>query len=180
MDIQKLLLTKNIFSRPGKALSDVRGIVMHWVANPGTSALANRNYFESLAKQSLNDAAARYASAHFIIGLDGEIIQCIPASEMAYHVGAKFYKADAISALGHYPNNRTLGIEFCHPDATGAFTKATLGAAVELCKTLAAQFDLYQHDFWTHHEITGKVCPKWFVEHPDDFHEFKTQVAPAF
>jgi N-acetylmuramoyl-L-alanine amidase len=180
MNIQKLLLTKNIFSRPGKALTEVRGIVLHWVANPGTSALANRNYFENLSKQSTGDSAARYASAHFIIGIDGEIIQCVPTSEMAYHVGAKIYKPDAISALGHYPNNCTLGIELCHPDATGAFTKATLGAAVELCKTLAAQFNLYQCNFWTHYEITGKLCPKWFVEHPDDFHFFKTQVAEPF
>jgi N-acetylmuramoyl-L-alanine amidase len=125
MNIQPALLTKNIFSRPGKNLSGVKGIVMHWVANPGTSAIANRNYFENLSKQSLSDAAARYASAHFIIGIDGDIVQCLPVCEMAYHAGAKRYTPEAVTVFGNYPNNCTVGIELCHPDSSGEFSEAT-------------------------------------------------------
>jgi N-acetylmuramoyl-L-alanine amidase len=59
------------------------------VANPGTSALQNRNYFEGLKSQSLNDPKAVFASAHFIVGLQGEVLQCLSLDEMVYHMGAK-------------------------------------------------------------------------------------------
>jgi N-acetylmuramoyl-L-alanine amidase len=180
MDIQKLLLTKNMFSRPGKKLERVKGIAIHWVGNAGSSAVANRNYFEILKNQSPNDPAARYASAHFVIGIEGYVVQCLPLDEMAYHVGAKTYSPGAVTAFGHYPNNCTIGIELCHPDDSGKFTKATLDAATELCWTLCGQFNLAQKDIWTHCQITGKNCPKWFVDHPDEFGEFVSHAAPPF
>ena len=42
------LLTPNDYSRPKEALESVQNIVIHYVANPMTSALSNRNYFEGL------------------------------------------------------------------------------------------------------------------------------------
>jgi N-acetylmuramoyl-L-alanine amidase len=174
MNIQGSLLTVNPFSRPGKKLSGIKGIVIHWVANAGSTARQNRNYFENLKSQSLNDAAARYASAHFIVGIEGEVIQCIPTEEMAYHVGAKKYTPEALSRLGHYPNNCTIGIELCHPGDEGSFTPDTLSAARELCALLCIQSDLDPlNDIWTHYAITGKLCPRWFVAHPDRFEDFK-------
>ena len=73
------LLSVNEYSRPGIALAQVRGIVIHYTANPGSSAKANRDYFEGL-----KDAQTTKASSHFIIGLEGEIIQCIPSTEISY------------------------------------------------------------------------------------------------
>ena len=66
------LLPVNKYSRPGTALSEVNGIVIHYTANPGTTALQNREYFAGLA-----ETGETSASSHFIIGLDGEIVQCI-------------------------------------------------------------------------------------------------------
>jgi N-acetylmuramoyl-L-alanine amidase len=139
MNIQRHFLTRNIFSRPGKPLSGVKGAVIRWAANAGSSALANRNYFESLKNQSLHDPKARYASAHFIVGLGGEIIQRVPADETARRAGAKTYRPEALTAFGHYPNGRALGIELCHPDASGKFAAATPDAAAELCRVLCAK-----------------------------------------
>jgi N-acetylmuramoyl-L-alanine amidase len=48
IDVQRKLLTVNPFSRPGKKLSGVKALVIHWVANAGSTAAQNRNYFESL------------------------------------------------------------------------------------------------------------------------------------
>jgi N-acetylmuramoyl-L-alanine amidase len=180
MNIQENFLSKNIFSRPGKGLESVKGIVIHWTGNAGSSAPANRNYFEQLGRQPANAAAPCFASAHFIVGLEGEIVQCLPVDEIAYHAGAKSYKPEAVTAFGRYPNNCTLGIELCHPGADGKFTKATLDAATELCRTLCCQYNLAQKDIWTHHQITGKCCPKWFVEHPEDFQEFVSNAAPPY
>jgi N-acetylmuramoyl-L-alanine amidase CwlA len=47
MKIQEKLLTINKFSRPGVPLRAAKGIVVHWVANPKTTAEQNRNYFET-------------------------------------------------------------------------------------------------------------------------------------
>ena len=170
-------MTVNPFSRPSKKLDGVKAIVIHWVANAGSTAQLNRNYFESLKSQSLNDASAKFASAHFIVGISGEVIQCIPSEEMAYHVGAKAYTPEALGRLGHYPNNCTIGIELCHPDDNGRFKGETLLAAEELCALLCIQFDLDPFkDIWTHYEITRKNCPKWFVDHPEKFEDFKQDV----
>jgi N-acetylmuramoyl-L-alanine amidase len=142
MNIQKKLLTVNPFSRPGKKLDKVKALVIHWTANAGSMAKQNRDYFESLKRQSLNDASARFASAYFIVGISGEAIQCIPGEEMAYHAGAKTYTPEALDHLGYYPNNCTIGIELCHPDADGRFSAETLQAAAELCALLCIQFGL--------------------------------------
>jgi N-acetylmuramoyl-L-alanine amidase len=180
MRIEQRLLTVNPFSRPGKRLTGVKGIVIHWVANPGTSALQNRNYFEGLKAQDLSNPKSVFASAHAIVGIAGEVVQCVPTEEMAYHVGAKSYTPEALGRLGHYPNNATLGIELCHPEADGRFTVETLNAATELCGLLCIQTGLHPlTDIWRHYDITGKDCPRWFVEHPQEFEEFKRGVVSA-
>ncbi len=51
--------------------------------NPGTSAKATRNYFDSLADQDAQKKRVS-SSSHFVVGLDGEVIQCIPIDETAY------------------------------------------------------------------------------------------------
>jgi N-acetylmuramoyl-L-alanine amidase len=177
MDIEKKLLTINPFSRPGEKLSPVKGVVIHWVNNPGTSARQNRNYFEGLKSQSLNNPKAVFASAHFVVGLQGEVIQCLPLDEMAYHVGAKVYTPEAISRFGHYPNNCSIGIELCHPAGDGKFTPETWISTVELAAYLLKQFGLGPASgLWTHNAITLKNCPKYFVDHPDTFERFKLDV----
>jgi N-acetylmuramoyl-L-alanine amidase len=124
VEIEKRLLTLNPFSRLRKPLIGVHGIVIHWVANANSSALSNCNYFESLKNQKGNEG--RFASAHYIIGLLGEVIQCLPEEEMAYHVGANKYTPNALKCLGSYPNNCTLGIELYHPEDPAVRKQDTL------------------------------------------------------
>jgi N-acetylmuramoyl-L-alanine amidase len=174
MNLEKRLLAINPFSRPGKKLSPVRGIVIHWTGNPGTTAIQNRNYFEGLKSQSLNNPKAVFASAHFIVGLQGEIVQCLPLDEMAYHAGARVYTPEAASRFGHYPNNCTIGIELCHPARDGKFIPETWMSAVELAACLLKTFHLGPSTgLWTHHGITLKDCPKYFVGHPEAFERFR-------
>ncbi len=92
--IIKKFLTPNKYSRPQKKLGEIKAIVIHWVANPNSKAISNRNFFESR-----KNGKKGYGSAHFIIGLQGEIIQCLPEGEQAYHVGAKHYTQNTIHLL---------------------------------------------------------------------------------
>ena len=71
LSIQTKLIQKNKYSRPGIALKKVKGVVIHYTANPGTDAEDNRNYFNNLPKLNAGKQKATYASSHFVIGLEG-------------------------------------------------------------------------------------------------------------
>lgn len=166
LKIIKQLLTINPMSRPNKKLRGVKGIVIHYVGNPNSTAAANRNYFENLKNQS-----KVYASAHYIIGLAGEVIQCIPENEMAYHVGAKEYTT---TKLGSYPNDCTIGIECCHLDAAGNMTAATYESLQQLTKELCSRYKLDPiKDVYIHKDVTGKYCHAYFINNPHKWKEFK-------
>ncbi len=159
MDIIEKLLTINPFSRPGIKLKSVKNIVLHWIGNAGSSALGNRNYFESLKNKGI------YASSHYIIGLNGEIIKCIPENEMAYHAG------------NWNMNCNSIGIENCHSDWGGKFNDNTYNALIELIADICKRYGLNQNCIIRHYDVTGKVCPKYYVEHQDAFEQLKADVA---
>lgn len=151
------LLTPNEWSRPQTPLEQIRGIVIHYTANPGSTARQNRDYFDGL-----KDSHQTKASSHFVIGLDGEVVQCIPSSEWAYASNDR--------------NADTLSIECCHPDETGKFNDATYRSMVELTGWLCHRFGLTSADVIRHYDVTGKDCPKYFVEHEDAWQQFLEDV----
>lgn len=159
IDVQ--LLDPNPYSRPGTPLEKINGIVVHYTANPGTTAQQNRNYFNNLAKQ--NGESATSVSSHFIIGLDGEIIQCIPLSEISYASNDR--------------NGDTVSIECCHPDSSGKFTDATYQSLVRLSAWLESQLDLRERSIIRHYDVTGKLCPLYYVENESEWNQFKEDVA---
>ncbi len=155
------LLPINEYSRPGEATDEIVGVVVHYVGNAGTSAEANRSYFAGLAV-----SGATYASSNFIIGLEGEIIMCVPLGEIAYCSNSR--------------NSDTVSIECCHPDETGEFTDETYASLVKLCAWLSELYDLTPtEDIIRHYDVTGKLCPLWYVEHEDEWEAFKSEVAAA-
>ena len=154
------LLTVNEYSRPGTELAQVNGIVAHYTANPGTTAEQNRSYFESLA-----ETGETHASSHFIIGISGEIIQCIPCNEISYASNDR--------------NSDTISIECCHPDETGKFYDSTYESLVELCAYFCTEFKLKPEDVIRHYDVTGKICPKYFVDHEDAWDQFHKDVEQA-
>jgi len=156
--VTQAFLPINEFSRPGTLISSVNAIVIHYVGNPGTTAAQNRSYFAGLRL-----TGATYASSNFIIGLDGEIVQCVPVDEIAYASNSR--------------NGDTLSIELCHPDETGKFTDETYASAVRLTAWLCGQYGLTSDDVIRHYDITGKDCPKYFVENEDAWVQFKADVA---
>ncbi|MBR6400116.1 MAG: N-acetylmuramoyl-L-alanine amidase [Firmicutes bacterium] len=158
MEITRMYLTPNKYSRPQIPLKRVTKIAVHYVGNAGSSAAGNRNYFESL-----KNGQGIYASSHYIIGLDGEIIQCIPENEWSY----------ATNDL----NCCSISIENCHPKADGKFTEQTQASLTELCADLCKRYSLDpMKDIVRHYDVTGKFCPLWWVKHPQEFVKFKRDV----
>lgn len=155
LDVQ--LLTQNPYSRPGTSTEKIRDIVIHYTGNPGTSAKQNRDYFESL-----KDTKERKASSHFIVGLDGEIVQCVPTWEIAY--------------ASNNRNIDTVSIETCHLKADGKYTGDTYRSLVQLTAWLCEKFGLTEEDVIRHYDVTGKICPKYFVDDEQAWQDFKDDV----
>jgi len=171
--IKENYLTINKYSRPGKKLNKVKGIVIHWVANARTSANGNRNFFENR-----KEGKTGYGSAHFIIDLDGSVMLVLPEDEMAYHVGANRYMDEAVKKLSEYPNDCTLGIECTHLSDNGRMSKQTDETLVKLITDLMYKYMLDpEKDLYLHFDITGKDCHKWFVDNSDEWDNLKKRVA---
>ena len=158
--VEQDFLTVNEWSRPGTELEHINGVVIHYVGNPGTTARANRNYFESLS----SGAEGTYASSHFVVGLEGEVIQCVPLTEVAY--------------ASNQRNDDTLSIEACHPDETGEFSPVTYDRVVELTAWLCRTFKLDpSRDVIRHYDVTEKECPRYYVENPEAWEQLRADVA---
>ena len=76
-------------------------------------------------------------------------------------------------------NIDTVSIECCHPDETGKFTDETYRSLVQLTAWLCVKFNLTQDQVIRHYEVTGKNCPKYFVENKEAWDQFKQDVAGA-
>ncbi len=151
--VQVNLISVDGASRRGEDLEAVRSIAVHYVANPGSTAIANRNYFNSPDSTT---------SSHFIVGLEGEVILCVPLNEK--------------SSATNERNLDTISIEVCHPDETGEFSPVTHASLVRLLSWLCEEFSLERNDIIRHYDVTGKMCPKYYVEHPEAWEELKNQV----
>lgn len=156
-DIDEQLLTINEYSRPGDKTDAIEKIVIHYLGNPKTTAQQNHDYFESL-----KDLKNVSMSANFVVGIEGEIIECVPPGEIAY----------ASNSMNHL----SVSIENCHLDDTGRFTKETYDSCVHLTAYLVEEYGLEREDIIRHYDVTGKECPLYYVEHEDKWEEFRDDV----
>ena len=143
--------------RPEIKTEKITAIVIHYTANPGATARGNRDYFENLKNTHITKA-----SSNFVVGLDGEIIQCVPTWEVAYASNDR--------------NKDSVSIECCHPDESGKFTEKTYRSMVQLSAWLCLKFDLTEKNLIRHYDVTGKNCPKYFVEDEAAWETFKADV----
>lgn len=140
-------------ARSGRSLTDLSGIVIHYVGNPGSTAAGNRNYFATAGTQVVS---------HFVVGLEGEVIQCLPLWER--------------SVASNSRNKDTISIEVCHPDETGQFNPATYDAVVRLTAWLCEVGDLSTEQVIRHYDITGKECPRYYVRNETAWQQFLSDV----
>lgn len=155
------LLEQNPYSRPGTKLTKVKTIFVHYTANQGTSAEQNRSYFANLA-----ETGERSASAHFIIGYEGEILQCIPLEEEAFAVVGR--------------NNDSISIECCYLSEDGSFTQSTYNSLIQLLGWLCGEYELSEQDILRHYDEGRKKCPLYYVEHEDEWRKLLEDVKQMF
>ncbi len=151
VDVQ--IIGETCGGRTGEKLESLRNIVIHYVGNPSTTAQENHDYFNKERTK---------VSSHFIIGLDGEIIQCVPIDEE--------------SAASNWRNKDTISIEVCHPYEDGKFNNATYNSLIKLTSWLCYTFYLDEDDVIRHHDITGKLCPLYYVENEWAWNDLKEDI----
>ncbi len=147
--IDSQIITVHSTARTGAHLKDINNIVIHYVGNPQTTAQNNRDYYNKPTTE---------VSSHFVVGLEGEIIQCIQLWEK--------------SAASNDRNGDTISIEVCHPDKSGKFNDDTYNSLIKLSGWLCDEFGLDEEDIIRHYDITEKICPKYYVENPDKWKIF--------
>ncbi len=159
-EMKKLIEEKDLpinpHSRVGHKRTATTQIVVHYVANPSSTAEQNWSCFRNYATSGERDA-----SSNFIVGLDGEIIQCMPIDEVSYHAGKVNYYS--------------IGIEVCHPTADGKFNEATYNSLVKLVSWLCSKYGISKENVIRHYDVTGKDCPRYYAGDPgsDGYHRWE-------
>lgn len=181
MEIRKDFVAPGKGARPGKRLTDCRGLVIHWIGAAQSRAEVIRKNYEQ----------EPYGTQYVIDWNDGHIIQCMPENEVAYHVGAEQYTKTKEQICGRdNPNWHLVGIECCIGDKAIPKDWSTSGRHMDLGKLSQTQYSAlvaFAADFlkghkltvdnlYRHYDITGKLCHVWFVKDGSRWNRFKADV----
>ena len=147
-------------------------LVLHYVGATG-SAVANARYYGS---------AVVGASAHYFVGHASEgaaVYASVAERDTAWHCG----RADGKYRHPYARNANSIGIDLCchqRPDGTWYIDRSTVAAAVELARDIVARYGIPEDNVLRHYDVTGKLCPRPWVEDTAAWKAFKRRVfAPA-
>ena len=150
MEIVEKLIPRNIYNRPGTK-SIPKKICIHYTGNPGSGAANAAAYQMNVAKGYFKSSGPNaWTSSQYVVGIMGEVIRCVPDSEIAY------------AAAGN--NSGVIHIEVCHTDKTGVFSSAAVKALSELVPYLMKRHNITAAGVVRHYDLTGKRCPLYYVD----------------
>lgn len=166
---------KNQYSRSGDPLLRLQAIVVHYTANPHANAADHQRFFDGA-----DGGNYRYAGAHIFVDKD-EAIEVIPLNEVGYHANERkagpllaTLKATAPYYRSGNANLLTIGIEMCI-EKDGSFHPDTIERTRLVIKDLQRKFPQLadtKNRVVRHYDVTGKNCPKPFVEKPAEWVKF--------
>lgn len=154
----------------GGTRNKIEYIVIHYTANDGDTDEANANYFKNNIVK---------ASAHYFVD-DDSITLSVPENRIAYSVGgAKYSNTKGGSYHGKCTNTNSISVELCDTKRNGKydFTETTLNNAAELVKDLITRYNIPIQNVIRHYDVTGKICPKLFVENETEWNNFKSRLS---
>ena len=152
-----------------RSTTDIKYIVIHYTANDGDTDEGNGNYFA-------NNIVG--ASAHYFVD-DDSITRSVPDDYIAWAVGGSKYKNTKGGAFyGKCTNANSISIELCDTKKNGVydFTETTMKNAADLVKLLMEKYTVPVERVIRHYDVTGKVCPKPFVDDEKAWKEFKERL----
>lgn len=167
-------LIPNKFSRPQIPLLGVRGIVVHWTANPGGTDTGHKEFFDGD-----DGGGGRAASAHMFVDSDSAVL-IVPVTEVAYHANEKPCRVPSLKGTSQGykgdANVTTLGIEMC-VEKDGSIHLNTIDRTAQIVAEWIKTYGLTIDDVYRHFDITGKNCPQPFVTYPARWDAFKEMVS---
>ena len=159
------LLTNTNFNDSNRNANQIKYIVVHYVGATG-GAKDNCKYFEW---------TFRGASAHYFVGHQGEIWQCVLDEDISWHCGTtgKYYHP-------YCRNSNAIGIEMCcrvRSDGSWYFEQATVDATIELVKLKMEQYNIPVENVVRHYDVTMKSCPRPYVLDVAAWNAFKARLS---
>lgn len=149
MTITDSLIPKNKYNRPGTKSTPKR-ICVHYTGDCGKNTDRLVAYWKNVAAGVFKDTPLAWTSAQYIVGLNGEVVRCIPDNEIAYAAANQ--------------NADTIHIEVCYKRQSGAFEEKSIAALGELVRSLMKKYAIPAGKVVRHYDLTGKLCPAYYVD----------------
>lgn len=155
-----------------RALSKIKYIVIHFTANDGDTDENNAKYFKNNVVKT---------SAHYFVD-DDSITQSVEDNYIAWHCGGNRYndykKTGGAKFYKKCTNTNSLGVEMCDTmkDGKHNVSEKTLNNTIDLVKKKMKQYNVPADRVIRHFDVTGKACPKYFVEDEKAWNEFKARL----
>lgn len=136
-------------------------IAWHYTGAHDVPAINTIKYwFNEIADGMKVNGKYYYASSHYLVDLDGTIYEYIPEHLKAWTTNAA--------------NSYSIGIECATTGTDDHYSDAEYKSMVKLGAYLADKYNLDPRtDFIRHYDVTRKVCPRYFVNNPKAWKQFK-------
>ena len=188
MKINKNYISWGHPNRPGIKNNPI-AVVIHYTANDSPSATdianvkyINRNYVKKDGKiyEANGKTKFRYGSAQWFIDEDSATL-CIPQSEVAwacgdrqlpYNNGYKGQTKLAKELFNHRQNYMTINYELCNNGDWGK----TCDNSIDIIAQDIIDYNIATHMIFRHFDITGKICPKPFVDDEQAWEKYRTRI----
>ncbi len=155
-----------------RKISSLKYIVLHDSGKDGDSDESNAAYYkEHISK----------ARAHYFVD-DDSISISVPDDYIVWSVGGvKYEDADQAGGgkwHGICTNANSISIELCDTVKNGKcdFTEETVNNTVRLVKKLMERYRIPPENVIRHFDVTGKICPKPFVDSEKQWKVFKEKI----
>lgn len=151
----------NKYGRPGTKRRKTTKIAFHFTGQHDVSAKNTVSYFSNVVANGYRvNGRYIYASSHLVVGLQGELYYIVPFNEIAYTTNSA--------------NAYSIGVECATTDADDHYTDEEYKTMVKTGAWLAQTYKLDPRvDFIRHYDVTGKICPRYFVNNVKAWKQFK-------
>lgn len=187
-EIRQQLIPIGHPNRKGVKINPI-AIVVHYTANDKPTATDTNNVkYIGRAYKKINgifyetDSKTKFrqGSAQWFIDEDSATL-CIPQNEVAwgcgdrqlsYNNGYKGQTKIAREIFNHNQNYLTINYELCN----NANWRKTCNNAIPIIVNDMITYGIKPEMIFRHHDITGKICPKPFVDNIKEWEEFKNKI----
>lgn len=151
----------NKYGRPGTKRRRTTKIAWHFTGQHDVSAKNTVSYFSNVVANGYRvNGRYIYASSHLVVGLQGELYYIVPFNEIAYTTNSA--------------NAYSIGVECATTGADDHYTDEEYKTMVKTGAWLAQTYKLDPRvDFIRHYDVTGKICPRYFVNNVKAWKQFK-------